>query len=1676
MFVLLENILIKNVIFPKNTNFISINSSSKNLSFTNITLENSYLNSSIFLQSFSSVIYCEHLNFFLNNLTSNSYFFLSNDQINIKNSLFSFNYLSNSTMISLKFFNKTDISTLLESNEFSYNLCEKNNDITIYFLMIISLSNSPFFLNSSIFSHNFCRSPFILINNTFHSISFKTVSFIDNYSSKLVHFFVNLNIFIDVLIIQNTNNSPNPLQTESLSLFLIEFAGSCLFFETILNLTITNSIFSDSFSSILPTILAFQEDLLFLTPFLLSFNQKNPIISIKNTKFLNNFFDYSDKDFPNKDQGCSITSTSIAFLTIKDSLFLNNTFNIPNNPIKGGPGLNINNEEASLLLENCGFFQNQANFQSNSLFFLGYNLTIISSNFSQNKEFSQINVKLTGGVYMIFTYAFLYNCTFSSNKGYNGGLSISLGPFSYQILTINLTKFIDNWASYTGAGINFDETGLNRTCMIFSSEFLSNYADNYAAAVFIFGAGVTLSTNISFFSCVFDNNIAVWEGGAFSIWLYYPFYSIFFYECIFNGSKLIGTGNSIMGACLDFWGDSSWIKTEDLSIIKTFSCVFNNSFSFTGSGLYIVTAIYYDFNTTFNMNFASKEGGTILLSDNAQIYLNYTRIFYSKALYSAGGIGGKEQVKVFLFNVVFMNSYAKSGAGVYLDSNSLLFADNLTFSQNEGEVGSAILIRNTNNLVSYLNNSRFINNTGSYSVIQIEYSTLFMKNSTLEFSNVACFSTYSSILFLYNFVFQHNYCIDQITGCSFFIRESSNILLFDSQMLDIHGKSVGAIFIEFSSLKIYNSSFVACLSDSTGDIISSTFSNIFLEKIIIKNFVTTPFDLKFSGFVIKESEIDNEMNMILGSFIQCFDCESLLIESTNFYRINSTGKGAGIYLENNEVSTLKTQSITVNNCSFKQLIAENGGAFYLKNINILIYNTYFYGNSAENGGSIYFSCFSDFLLNCSINLTNNSFISSIASIEGGALKWTGKKPENIPRNFFQSNRAKYGGNIASFPVRFGVTIIQKSDNKTIYDSLLNDSQAFYVPNQQSGGKFKHNLFFYFLDENNEKIQTIQMDYLKIDIYKGTIPLGFLNNSFINLTHDEFYNGNSSVIFGETFQIINEITSSFLISDLTLIGTPTTVLYLQISTMYTTINPEFKANKYMNNPHDLYIESTNEYFYILPVVLSECSPGEIYNATDNKCVECVSGKYSFSPRDPLNYRIPSQCLACIADSSCPGGSIIILDEGYWRKDKLSKILYKCNWNSMSCLGGYESVCAEEYAGSLCESCSNEGNITRSKNFMDLCQECPNVAVNIVIEIILLVILIIWVLICDKFFRTTKVMNKEFRFLVKLLINYLQFIYISGSFNVQLPIAIKVYISVFEIYTLITRNWINSGCLFSDFKITENPQFSHLIAGYCFIVLIFLFTFILKKFSIFPRNKEDIIESSRGQKTDLFITICYLFNGPMIFLALHSFKCIEIEGTHYLESSPDYECYGAEHLLIIVFFSLPILLLFAIIFPLVIKMLYLGNGVENLTYKYRKIWNIGYIRESKKIYFEFLLLGVKYILIGVVVFFEKDNIKKSITCFFILLTFTQAFLIVKPFKYKFFTQMSILAFSAISSMYLSLVLYYSESSSPKTRVAFVTMMLMLNTLFIVMIFYYMINVKRKRKTKKKIMKKGWFLLRI
>ena len=395
----------KNIIFPFNLDFVIISSNNTSSSFynlINITVKNSSFSNANFIKLNIGSLVCQNLMFSYNILANYSAFFRIYQFFNISNALFLYNILSNSTMLSLIYSDSSQKPILLNYIEFSNNLCQIDDNLYNYFLLVVSVMNSPFIFNNSLIHNNFCLSPYIFINQTMEPVYFFNVSFLDNYSSKLLHFYMNFFVDFEFITCENNNNNVNLINDDNILVFLLNFAGSCFYFETIANLTIDNCIFSNCYSSILPTVFSFQENIDDLN-FIISKNMQNPIFLIKNSKFLNNFFNYSDVYFPNKDQGCSITSTSTALIILQNSLFLNNSFNIPNNPIKGGPCLNINNENSKLLVENCDFLSNEANFQSNAIFFLGYNITIISSTFSLNQQYSQINVKLAGGIYMIFT-------------------------------------------------------------------------------------------------------------------------------------------------------------------------------------------------------------------------------------------------------------------------------------------------------------------------------------------------------------------------------------------------------------------------------------------------------------------------------------------------------------------------------------------------------------------------------------------------------------------------------------------------------------------------------------------------------------------------------------------------------------------------------------------------------------------------------------------------------------------------------------------------------------------------------------------------------------------------------------------------------------------------------------------------------------------------------------------------------------------------------------------------------------------------------------------------------------------------------------------------------------------------------------------------------------------------
>mgnify|MGYP003380546167 CR=1 FL=1 len=83
----------------------------------------------------------------------------------------------------------------------------------------------------------------------------------------------------------------------------------------------------------------------------------------------------------------------------------------------------------------------------------------------------------------------------------------------------------------------------------------------------------------------------------------------------------------------------------------------------------------------------------------------------------------------------------------------------------------------------------------------------------------------------------------------------------------------------------------------------------------------------------------------------------------------------------------------------------------------------------------------------------------------------------------------------------------------------------------------------------------------------------------------------------------------------------------------------------------------------------CERGEI--TLPLSCFLCPQNTFSLQSSD-------SYCHECPSYASCPGGSALVLDRGYWRASDQTREVLRCP-NPEACAGGDNATCAAGYSG-------------------------------------------------------------------------------------------------------------------------------------------------------------------------------------------------------------------------------------------------------------------------------------------------------------------------------------------------------------------------------------------------------------
>ncbi len=594
--------------------------------------------------------------------------------------------------------------------------------------------------------------------------------------------------------------------------------------------------------------------------------------------------------------------------------------------------------------------------------------------------------------------------------------------------------------------------------------------------------------------------------------------------------------------------------------------------------------------------------------------------------------------------------------------------------------------------------------------------------------------------------------------------------------------------------------------------------------------------------------------------------------------------------------------------------------------NVLINSCQFINGSAVLGSSLYFKgTFQIQIENCKF-IDNKAFVNH--SDKNNALQGIASciffKSENelfskiqINLNYFEHNQAEYLS-----PTIFSQSPLKLKDNFFTNNSdMMNfTTNAFSYPLKLIISSYNNtnisNNSIEIASGNSFKIEFEIQDYLNQSLIfdnSSIFTIKQLNNQASILIENGFSQAKKGKIAFQSLLIKTSPNSYFsLILTGTFIG------------LLNNVNNEIKNS-------DLSLQVS---FYSRP-----CQIGEIITY-DSSCFKCLPGKFSFI--DPMVTETKYQkCNDCPTNCKCFGGSFITPLPGFYRKSNISNNVVPCI-NSFACLGYTNSysinesflvhgLCEIGNEGVLCFYCSrNYGKYDKT----DECKECANFGLSMVVRLISYGILMIFYILMNFHFAEgayEKVDSRsDFGTFFKIIINHSQHMSIIILTGTVIPFPSFTsffnqndYFSFSNDY-VITNDCIiqqvyydpHTNIIFKEIFNTILPLAFSLLAFAVWIVLNCLLGCSKK----FKANLKKIPTNFKGlvSKCIIFIVLSsFIFYSLIVKSCFGLFDCmlIDLNDTEkYLRESPEIQCWGEAHIKYVIFFGMPGLLIWGIVFPL------------------------------------------------------------------------------------------------------------------------------------------------------------------
>lgn len=400
---------------------------------------------------------------------------------------------------------------------------------------------------------------------------------------------------------------------------------------------------------------------------------------------------------------------------------------------------------------------------------------------------------------------------------------------------------------------------------------------------------------------------------------------------------------------------------------------------------------------------------------------------------------------------------------------------NSNFIENFAKEGGIIFSIDNYKAPIFFENCSFSKNSAISFLISALKSTIIMKNIKLTENKNNLFLLKYSVVYFYNSTIESHLCFEYERGCFISGVEDSFVDILNSTINKIISYfESGIIYTEECFVSIQNSEFSYLrVKNYKGSCVFSSNSIILISNSLYSNYDINCMFIEGGNMIISDTFFDNlyytdfiHENNIYGT-IFCSFSEMIVINKCFFNNSrNAQNGGAVTLISSNSIE----KPHVISNCVFENNSAyDSGGAIYINNAKLIVIENLFFENSAKFGAAVYFDTNFKYLL---LTTENCSFIQNNAYLEGGAIKWNSFIPDIGENNTFKNNKAKYGNNIAAFPIRMKVFLVS-GENRTILNNFkINQNDIPLIQNVSSGNNFPFNITIEVVDYYDQIVTSL----------------------------------------------------------------------------------------------------------------------------------------------------------------------------------------------------------------------------------------------------------------------------------------------------------------------------------------------------------------------------------------------------------------------------------------------------------------------------------------------------------------------------------------------------------------------------------------------------------------------------